>query len=299
MNTNPTLIVPADERRPRSVLSWLFVSLALLVGLAQFDSAHAQSPMLPAQAKIARDLASGLVETGKGKASWMRDLNGVRHVQVIIVSNSTDPAMTELRAAVLRTGGAIHAVHPAVRALTVQVPSAHVVGLAQRRDVASVSPNRVTRRTASTLEAITGTLTGNVRTGNLKSNSAQLDGSGIGIAVLDSGVMKAHRAFSDGGGASRVRRNVDLRNSGAANWTAATGGSTSLAPGSAELAAFEAAIANDANLAQDAYGHGTHVASIAAGTRALLRLVARFHRHRAGRPASTTSRCSTTSAPAP
>jgi subtilisin family serine protease len=39
-----------------------------------------------------------------------------------------------------------------------------------------------------------------------------------------------------------------------------------LAPGSAELAAFEAAIANDANLAQDPYGHGTHVASIAAGT---------------------------------
>jgi hypothetical protein len=60
------------------------------------------------------------------------------------------------------------------------------VALAQRADVASVSPNRVVRRTASTLEAITGTLTGNVRNGNLRSNSAQLDGSGIGIAVLDS-----------------------------------------------------------------------------------------------------------------
>ena len=43
----------------------------------------------------------------------MRDLNGVRYVQAIIVSNSTDPAMTDLRAAVLRSGGAIHAVHPA------------------------------------------------------------------------------------------------------------------------------------------------------------------------------------------
>ena len=97
MNTNPTLIVPVDGRRPRSVLSWLVVSLALLVGLAQFDSAHAQSQMLPAQAKIARDLASGLVETGKAKASWMRDLNGVRHVQAIVVSNANDSAMTELR----------------------------------------------------------------------------------------------------------------------------------------------------------------------------------------------------------
>ena len=58
----------------------------------------------------------------------MRDLNGVRHVQAIVVSNSTDPAMTELRAAVLRTGGAIHAVHPTLRALTVQVRAADVVG---------------------------------------------------------------------------------------------------------------------------------------------------------------------------
>ena len=131
-----------------------------------------------------------------------------------------------------------------------QVRAADVVALAQRRDVASVSPNRVVRRTASTLEAITGTLTGNVRSGNLRSNSAQLDGSGIGIAVLDSGVMKAHRAFADGVG-SRVRRNVDLRNSGAANWIAASADSTSLAPGSAELAAFEATIANDSNLTQD------------------------------------------------
>ena len=118
MNTIPTPIVPADERRPRGVLSWLVVALALLVGVSRFDSAHAQSQTLPAQAKIARDLASGLGETGKAKASWMRDLNGVRYVQAIIVSNSTDPAMTDLRAAVLRSGGAIHAVHPALRALT-------------------------------------------------------------------------------------------------------------------------------------------------------------------------------------
>jgi hypothetical protein len=48
--------------------------------------------------------------------------------------------------------------------------------------------------------------------------------------------------------------------------SAASADSPSLAPGSAELAAFEATIANDSNLTQDAYGHGTHVASIAAGT---------------------------------
>ena len=99
MKTTPTLIVPAVERRPRSVLSWLFVALALVLGLSRFDGAHAQSPTLPAQAKIARDLASGLVDAGKAKASWMRDLNGVRYVQAIVVSNAND-ALTRIRSGV-------------------------------------------------------------------------------------------------------------------------------------------------------------------------------------------------------
>ena len=288
MNTTPTLIVPADERRPGSVLSWLVVSLALLVGLAQFDSAHAQSQMLPAQAKIARDLAAGLVETGKAKASWMRDLNGVRHVQVIIVSNSTDPAMTELRAAVLRTGGAIHAVHPRLRALTVQVRAAMCVALAQRSDVASVSPNRVTRRTASTLEPITGTPH---RQRAHRQPQEQLPRPGRqrhrhrGARL---GRDEGARAFADATAPRASRRNVDMRNASAANWTGGTSGSTSFAPGSAALAGYEAAIANDASLTQDRYGHGTHVASIAAGSARYYAQHARLHRHRAGRQRSTT-----------
>jgi hypothetical protein len=36
----------------------------------------------------------------------------------------------------------VHAVHAAVRALTVQVRASDVIALAQRRDVVSVSPNR-------------------------------------------------------------------------------------------------------------------------------------------------------------
>src|SRR5512142_2773691 len=147
-----TLIELLGGRALRCATAWRVIALALVLGPCASTTASAQPPTLPPQAKMARDLAAGLADTGRSNASWLRDVNGVRQVQAIVVSNSTDPAMTDLRTAVLRMGGSIHAVHPAVRALTVQVRAGDVLTLAQRRDVASVSPNRVTRRTNSTLE---------------------------------------------------------------------------------------------------------------------------------------------------
>src|SRR5207253_10861668 len=82
--------------------------------------------------------------------------------------------------------------------------------MSQSKAVVSVSPNRQDRRTASTLESITGALTSNVRSNSSKTGYSGVDGSGIGIAVLDSGVMKAHEAFLDGSGVTRVARNVDM-----------------------------------------------------------------------------------------
>ncbi len=129
----------------------------------------------------------------------------------------------------------------------------------------NVSPNRETPSTASTIELITGTLTGNVRTHGSSTSYNGLDGTGIGIAILDSGVMKSHNAFKNSGGASRVQRNVNMLNATVANWITGVNGATSLAPGSAALNSYEAAIAADSATTQDRYGHGTHVASVAAG----------------------------------
>ena len=259
-------IVLIERRRlPRALVATLS-SLALLLAGPVVTGASAQPfEGQHKHGKLARDLDDEVARSGTPKVKWARDVNGVRHVQAIVVTSSDDPQMTELRSYVTKLGGSVHAVHPAVHAMTVQIKASQVKALSARSDVLSVSPNRETQRTASTLESITGTLTSNVRTNSTKTSYVGLDGAGVGIAVLDSGVMKEHWAFADAAAGYRVKRNVNMLNANLANWATGSGTATSLAPGSAALASFESAIANDNNLTQDAYGHGTHVASVAAG----------------------------------
>jgi len=122
--------------------------------------------------------------------------------------------------------------------------------------VLSVSPNRAVHRTFSAVEEITGSAAAEVR-GGAPANG--LDGTGVGIAVLDSGVMREHRHFANANGVSRVRRNVDMLKS------LMPDGAMGYAPGSAAQQQYEALVASDTSVFQDPYGHGTHVASIAAG----------------------------------
>jgi serine protease AprX len=263
---SPTRFTVLIERRLpqlRQALAW---SLFLLTALALLLTVP------PAQAdndgrrfnKIARDLQGELGAARKPGQRWARDVRGRRHVQLIVVSNSSDAELNDLRRAVLRLGGSVHARHPLVGGLTVQLPADKVDTLSARSDVVSVSPNRDVRRSASVLEASSGVLTSNVRSYTLGGYSG-LDGSGIGIAVLDSGVMAAHRSFQNAAGSSRVARNVNLRNANLADWLVGVDSTVSPAPGSSALASYEAAINSGASALQDAYGHGTHVASVAAG----------------------------------
>jgi len=234
------------------------VLIAALCAFGYVGLAEAQG----SQSKIAVDLQAGIAAK-KPNTKWVREIKGERHVQAVVVTNGVDPEMTDLRDFVLRTGGSVHAEFPAFNALTVQIKANQVFTLAQRKDVVSGSPNREIRRTASTLEAITGALTSNVRSGSTKTSYSGLDGSGI--AVLDSGVMRAHDAFLNGSGATRVKRNVSMLNADLANWTVATSSTRSLKPGSVALSSYEKAIADDSNALADVFGHGTHVASVAAG----------------------------------
>ena len=113
-------------------------------------------------------------------------------------------------------------------ARVVELPARLVERLAGQEGVRFVSLDRETRafghisRTTGTDDV--RTTTGTVVTG--------LDGTGIGIAVLDTGVDTTHTAFLNGSNNLRVTVNLDFTGEGRTD---------------------------------DPYGHGTHVASIAAG----------------------------------
>jgi subtilisin family serine protease len=266
-STLPTPFTVRIERRLRLLRSAVssVVSIALLSTSFGCSLAQAGLRGMERLSKVARDLDEEVRAPGGRAARWSRDIKGVRHVQAIVVTSSSDPQMTSVREEVRKRGGTVQAVHGAMQALTVMIRASEVAALAQHSDVVSVSPNRETQRTYSTVEAVTGAVSPNARSYASKSSYTGADGTAVGIAVLDSGVMRGHAAFRNAAGISRVKRNVSMLNTTVANWTATSSGVSSLKPGSVELVAYEALVANDAALAHDGYGHGTHVASVAAG----------------------------------
>ncbi|HLL09623.1 MAG TPA: hypothetical protein VK570_01085, partial [Rubrivivax sp.] len=156
----------------------LAIALLALLGSAQVsaardshqrDGAQTQQP----RAKFARDLTEHLHNAGRGIVArvadrkqhrpWQREVGGRQQLQVIVTSNSPDHDLRDLRSAVLKLGGSVHARHPLVHGLTVQIPVDRLDELAERADVEAVTPNRAVQRSASALESTTGTTSGAVK----------------------------------------------------------------------------------------------------------------------------------------
>ena len=95
----------------------------------------------------------------------------------------------------------------------------------------------------------------------------------IARAVLDGGydVVCFQELFNEAAGGSCVRKSVnfllagDATAAGTKDWTPGVDTSASLYPGSPTMATYEAKIDGSRLPMSDAYGHGTHVAAVAAG----------------------------------
>src|SRR5262245_30371077 len=141
----------------------------------------------------------------------------------VIIQTPAGPSSALLRAA-RNSSGVVTRIFSNVRGTAVELPASAVAALANRSDVTYVSLDRTTHA-AGHLEVTTGAdQARNYGTGQ----TGSITGTGIGIAILDSGIYSSHTSFKT----SRVRAEVDFTGEGRTN---------------------------------DPYGHGTHVAAAAAG----------------------------------
>ena len=166
------------------------------------------------------------------RAMMAEDPSGEKRVDVIIQAKNADDSK-------LRTMVAADAVGESTRigttnTMVANLPLSTVNELSESGTVDYISPDREIKMQGH-IETTSGTsLIRSQPSGYGRSAAYTLDGSGVGIAVIDSGIDGTLKSFTEGTTASRVVYNKTFID-----------GETSTA---------------------DTYGHGTHVASIAAGS---------------------------------
>ncbi|HUJ01391.1 MAG TPA: S8 family serine peptidase, partial [Usitatibacter sp.] len=191
--------------------------------------------------KISADLAQAMAGRFNSNQKWLTRSSKGNLMDVLILANAgADTRLNGLRLALTAGGGVYGRNFRSVPGLSARLPQALITKLAQRADVWRIVPNRTVMQANSSLEMLTGA--DDVRT--LAAQGAALDGSGVTIAVVDSGIMTTHGAFIGNDGSSRVKVSVDF---------------------TAPNATPDSPVNSSGYTFQDPYGHGTLVASVAAG----------------------------------
>jgi serine protease AprX len=259
--------LPASSAIARNFASWI-ASFAVLLLVSFGAAATTYSSYADARKKLSTDLQQSLTSSSISGVSWAKETNSGRMVKVLVLGfDSADPDLDQLRSAIVSAGGSVYYKYISINGISALLPASRVLDIARRGDVESISPNRVTARTQSLLEKSTGAST--VR--GAGSSNYGVDGGGVGIAFLDSGIMSSHRAFAGDNGATRVKKSVDFQKLtdavlfGSKDWKGGYDFSTSIYPGSSTLAWLESTLNSVLATSQDPYGHGTLVASLAAG----------------------------------
>jgi subtilisin family serine protease len=287
----------------RAALAALGLSLATASGAAPVPEGTMLSPDL---ADILRRAdcsgTNASVRDGRPLASWARTQPGannqpVTYVQVVILGrDDVDPMFWSFR---INHGSetrfppkagpnraSAYARFISIPAISAMVAVCDLQRLGHPTDwefswfVRSIVPNRLTWRSQSHLEAVTGAVNQNPQQ---PVRSAGLDGSGVGVAVLDSGIQWNHRHFRTAAGQSRVSRAVDFTRHniatlrGAQDWQPGVDTVGWLEVGDPQdfgdwssprdpgRKLVEVNVANGGRAFTDAFGHGSHVASVIAG----------------------------------
>ena len=144
-------------------------------------------------------------------------------VTVIVQADDIDSA--ELKELIHSSGTIVVDRADSFDMLTLDVPAGFVKMIGENRHVHHISLDRETKFLGH-VETTTGVSAMRATTGN-----SSIDGRGIGIAIVDTGIYAGHDEFTGANGSSRVVAQTQFELGGA----------------------------------EDKYGHGTHVAALAAG----------------------------------
>jgi serine protease AprX len=213
----------SNQRNERHGAAWgggrgLLLTIVLLTSLAHgqgFRPVFEDGGVAGQHSKMSRDLSDML----QNKSGAMR----------VIVQYKSAPGATQFSRAQGR-GAKLHGSLSSVRAGVFTMSPAAIRAMANDSDVAFISPDRPLKAMDDLTDAAVGV-------GNAWDSG--YDGTGVGVAIIDSGVNDNHDDLQDSAGAvSRVVYHQDF-----------TGTATS----------------NSNGAAWDLYGHGTHVAGIVGG----------------------------------
>src|ERR1043166_3049878 len=194
--------------------------ISFLLLLASLLSTNFVLPRAGAQAHLphTHKVSPDLLERTRG--------DGNQRIPLIVQLNDAADSSSDLDLSRKSSRLKIALKHFNARAL--ELPAKFIEELAARPDVSYVSLDRET----VPFGHVTATTGADAIRTTHGTNTTSLDGTGIGIAVLDSGIDPAHPAFLDRSNHCRVIYSRDFTGE---------------------------------NRTDDPYGHGTHVASIAAG----------------------------------
>lgn len=212
------------------------------VTLAQTLRELAQSRR-SAHQRIAKDLLDKLDTDQSSLAA-----NRTERVILTAASLATNSDATNR---IARWGGQVKQINLATGTIVVEIPRKKVVALLNDAAIDYVSPDRTVNSTGH-IDTTTGTTSARSLAGLL----SEYDGSGVGIAVIDSGIERSH----------------ELMNKSLLNVYKPLLGSdyTVLKLGTSSVVLYEKSFVPFDSSVGDPYGHGSHITSVISGRREFL-----------------------------
>lgn len=228
--------------------SSLFALLTVLcavqnISLAQTLREWMQKHRSDVQRRMAKDLQEKL-DAGPSTLAANR-------TERLILTAASLAASSDAATRIARWGGQLKQINRATGTLVVEIPRKNVSDLLNDAAIEYVSPDRPVIATGH-LETTTGTAAAK----NLAGVLLNYDGSGVGIAVIDSGIERSHELMNK----SLLNVYKPLLSSDYAV----------LKLGTSSTVTYEKSFVPFDSSVSDPYGHGTHITSLISGRQEFL-----------------------------